>query len=110
MKSIITKTLTGAAVGAVMALGMGQAIAAPTPVAGVIVGDPGETTFKFTNLTESFVSGVGDNLFGFGRVTQINGLNEGDFCANGGDCELTYTFNNYTATEFNPLGEVSTAV
>jgi hypothetical protein len=86
MKSIITKTLTMAAVGAGMALGMGQAMAAPTPVAGVIVGGPGETTFKFSNLTESFVGGVGDELFGFGRVTQINDLNEGEFCANGGSC------------------------
>jgi hypothetical protein len=110
MKSIINKTLTVAAVGAVMALGMGQAMAAPTPVAGVIVGGPGETTFKFSNLTESFVDGVGDNLFGFGRVTQINDLNEGAFCASGGSCELTYTFRDYTVTTFNPAGAVSTAV
>jgi PEP-CTERM motif len=110
MKSIITKTLTMAAVGAGMALGMGQAMAAPTPVAGVIVGGPGETTFKFSNLTESFVGGVGDELFGFGRVTQINDLNEGEFCANGGSCELTYTFSEYTATQFNPAGAVGTAV
>jgi hypothetical protein len=110
MKSIINKTLTVAAVGAVMALGMGQAMAAPTPVAGVIVGGPGETTFKFSNLTESFVDSVGDNLFGFGRVTQINELNEGAFCASGGSCELTYTFRDYTVTTFNPAGAVSTAV
>ena len=110
MNSIITKTLTAGAVGAVMALGMGQAMAAPTPVAGVIVGGAGETTFKFSNLTESFVTGVGDDLFGFGRVTQINGLSEGEFCAGGGDCELTYTFRDYTATVFNPAGAVGTAV
>jgi hypothetical protein len=85
-------------------------MAEPTAVAGVIVGGPGETTFKFSNLTESFVGGVGDELFGFGRVTQINDLNEGEFCANGSSCELTYTFSGYTATEFNPAGAVGTAV
>src|SRR5687768_9397555 len=110
MKSIITKTLSVGTVGAVMELGMGQAIAAPTPVVGVIVGGTGETTFKFSNLTESFVGGVGDELFGYGRITQINDLNEGEFCANGGDCELTYTFSGYTATAFNPAGAVGTAV
>ena len=110
MKNIITKTLTVAAVGAIMALGMGQAMAAPTPVAGVIVGGPGETTFKFSNLTESFVGGVGDNQFGYGSVTQINDLNEGAFCANGGSCELTYTFSDYTLTGFNLTGSLSTAV
>src|SRR5919112_5850772 len=110
MKNIITKTLTVAAVGAVMALGMGQAMATPTPVAGVIVGGPGETTFKFSNLTESFVGGVGDNLFGFGRVTQINDLNQGAFCASGGSCELTYTFSDYSLTGFKLTGALSAAV
>jgi hypothetical protein len=110
MKSIITKTLTMAAVGAVMALGMGQATAAPTPVAGVIVGGPGETTFKFSDLTESFVGKLGDNLFGYGRVTQINNLNEGAFCASGGSCELTYTFSDYSLTGFNSASALSAAV
>ncbi|WP_211103849.1 PEP-CTERM sorting domain-containing protein [Skermanella pratensis] len=64
---------------------------------------PGETTFKFSNLTETFVDSVGDELFGFGRVTQINDLNEGEFCV-AGPCELTYTFTDYTVTSFDPTG------
>src|SRR5688500_10379003 len=110
MKNIITKTLTVATVGAVMALSMGQAMAAPTPVAGVIVGGPGETTFKFSDLTESFVGAIGDSLFGYGRVNQINGLNEDAFCANGGGCELTYTFSDYSLSSFNAAGALSAAV
>ena len=110
MKNIITKTLTVAAVGAVMALSMGQAMAAPTPVAGVIVGGPGETTFKFSDLTENFVGAIGDSLFGYGRVNQINGLNEDTFCANGGGCELTYTFSDYSLAGFKPTGALSAAV
>ena len=39
---------------------------------GVIVGGPGETTFKFSDLTESFVGQLGDNLFGYGRVTAVD--------------------------------------
>jgi hypothetical protein len=61
----------------------------------------------------SFQSSVrvgGGNLFGFGRVTQINDSNEGAFCASGGGCELTYSFRDYTVTEFSPAGAVSTAV
>jgi hypothetical protein len=93
------KKLIGAAALAVLALAAGTAQAAPTPVAGVIVGGPGETTFKFSNLTEQFIGGVGDNLFGFGRVSQINGLFGDDFCVTSG-CELTYTFTDYTVSEF----------
>lgn len=96
---LMGKTFGGAALGAVLALAAGSAQAAPTPVAGVIVGGPGETTFKFSNLTETFVEGEGDTLNGFGRVSQINGLFGTDFCVSG-NCELTYTFSGYRVTEF----------
>jgi PEP-CTERM motif len=99
MKKLICRSFRGVALGAVLALAAGAAQAEPTPVAGVIVGGPEETTFKFSNLTESFVTGVGDTLFGFGRVTQINSLFGEDFCVNG-NCELTYTFTGYQVTEF----------
>lgn len=109
MKSSFMKSLAMAAVGAVLAFSAGQAVAAPTPVNGVIVGGPGETTFKFSNLTESFVSGVGQKLFGFGRVTQINDLQDNGFCVSG-NCELTYTFSDYTVSEFNTSTQLNTTV
>ena len=92
MKSPIAKSFAAAAVGTVLAFGVGQAQAAPTPVSGVLVGAPGETTFKFANITDSFVSKVGDVLNGLGRVSQIQAGNDQmfgtDFCVSG-NCELT---------------------
>src|SRR6187401_1808226 len=92
MKNSITKSLAVAAVGAVLGFGVSQAQAAPTPVGGVLVGAPGETTFKFANITETFVTAVGDTLSGFGRVSQIQAGNDQlfgtDFCVSG-SCELT---------------------
>ena len=109
MKNHMKKSLGVAVVGAVLALGLGQAQAAPTPVAGVIVGGPNETTFKFSNLTETFVTGVGDTLSGFGRVSQINNLFGDDFCSPG-PCELTYTFDNYVVSEFDTSETLNTTV
>jgi hypothetical protein len=109
MNKIMKKSLGMAAVGAVLALGVGQAQAAPTPVAGVIVGGPGETTFEFSNLTQTFVTGVGDVLSGFGRVSQINSLFGDDFCVNSG-CELTYAYDNFVVSQFNTSAELNTTV
>jgi hypothetical protein len=95
------KALAATAIGATLALSVSQAQAAPTPVAGVIVGGPGETTFEFSNLTETFVSGVGQTLSGYGRVTQINNISGNDFCVSG-NCELTYRFDNFVANTFVP--------
>jgi PEP-CTERM motif len=103
------KGLAVAAIGVTLALGASQAQAAPTPVAGIIVGGPGETTFEFSNLTETFVAGVGDVLSGFGRITQVNGLFGNDFCVSG-NCELTYRFDNFVVTSFNPEPSESSAV
>jgi hypothetical protein len=98
MKNPIAKSLAAAAIGTVLAFGVSQAQAAPTPVSGVLVGAPGETTFKFANITDSFVSKVGDVLNGLGRVSQIQAGNDQmfgtDFCVSG-NCELTFSFNNY---------------
>jgi hypothetical protein len=77
-----------------------NASAAPIPVAGVIVGGPGETTLIFSDLTESFVTPQSPNLFGFGHVTQINDLAGNGFCASG-TCELTYVFRDYIPIAFN---------
>jgi hypothetical protein len=109
MLKTFVRVLAATAIGATLALGVSQAQAAPTPVAGIIVGGPGETTFKFSNLTETFVSGVGDVLSGYGRVTQINGLFGTDFCVSG-SCELTYRFDNFVVNTFNPDPEESASV
>ena len=109
MKNIITKTLTVATVGAVMALaGSGHGGT-----------DPGgrrhrrwsrRNDFQVLGPDGKFVGAIGDSLFGYGRVNQINGLNEDAFCANGGGCELTYTFSDYSLSGFNAAGASSAAV
>ena len=97
----LTRSLALAAVGAVLGLGVGQAQAAPTPVGGVLVGAPGETTFKFANITEGFVTAPGQVLNGVGRVSQIQAgttnLFGTDFCVSG-SCELTFSFQGYRVT------------
>jgi len=104
MLKTVVKGLSLAAIGAILALGASQAQAAPTPVAGVLVGAPGETTFKFANITESFVPGVGSVLSGFGRVSQIQAgpvqMFGTDFCVSGA-CELTFSFQGYRVTTFD---------
>ena len=82
MKGIVDKFLITATMGTLMTLGAG-ANATPNPVAGVIVGGPGETTLTFSDLTESFVTPQSPNSFGFGHVTQINDLAGNGFCASG---------------------------
>jgi hypothetical protein len=98
MKNSMTKTFAIAAVSAVLALGVSQAQAAPTPVAGILVGAPGETTFEFANITETFVTGVGSVLNGVGRVSQVQAgdvqMFGTDFCVSGA-CELTFSFQDY---------------
>jgi len=104
MKNFIARSLAVAAVGAMLGLGVSQAQAAPTPVGGIFVGAPGETTFKFANITESFVNSVGDVLNGVGRVSQIQAgstqLFGSDICVSG-NCELTFSFGGYTVTNID---------
>ena len=70
MKNSIARSLAVVAVGALLGLSVSQAQAAPTPVGGVLVGAPGETTFKFANITETFVDS-GRHAKWFCRVSQI---------------------------------------
>jgi hypothetical protein len=107
MRNSVSKSLAVAVAGAVMAFGIGQAEAVPATVAGVIVDDA--TTFVFSNLTESFVDQPGEELFGFGQVTQVNNLTGTAFCANG-PCELTYAFSGYTVSSINTAGSQNNIV
>jgi hypothetical protein len=104
MLKTVAKGLSLAAIGATLALGASQAQAAPTPVAGILVGAPGETTFEFANITESFVTGVGSVLNGVGRVSQVQAGDDQlfgtDFCVSGA-CELTFSFQGYRVTTFD---------
>jgi len=101
MRNSVSKSLVVAAAGAVMVFGIGQAQAVPSTVAGVIVDT--DTTFVFSNLTENFVDAPGEQLFGFGKVSQVNNLTGTAFCA-AGPCELTYAFSGYTVTSINTAG------
>jgi len=92
-----------AAIVAFAVLSFGKAQAAPTSVAGVVVGGPGEATQMSSDLTEAFVTPQSPILFGFGRVTRINSLEGTSFCASG-NCELTYVFRNYVPIAFNVAG------
>ena len=62
MRNSISKSLAVAAAGAVMAFGVSQAQAAPTPVSGVIVDDV--TTFVFSNLDRMAGTGTEDRVIG----------------------------------------------
>jgi hypothetical protein len=97
-----------AAVIAFTALSIGGVQAAPTTVAGVVVGGPGEKTQVFSDLSESFVTPQNPLLFGFGRVTRINNLAGNAFCASG-NCELTYVYRDYVPIVFN-VGAVESNV
>jgi hypothetical protein len=108
MKSIVNKFFITATVGTLMILGAG-AHAAPTPVAGVIVGGPGETTLIYSDLTESLVTPQSPNSFGFGHITQINDLTGNAICVSGA-CELTYVFRDYIPITFNAAGTENSVV
>jgi len=51
--------------------------------------------FEFTNMWESFAQDVGDELEGYGRVTQIDNATNAQFCVG---CELTFHFHDYFVT------------
>jgi PEP-CTERM motif len=107
MKNGSTKSLAIAVAGAVMAFNIGQAEAVPATVGGVIVDT--DTTFVFSNITENFVDQPGQELSGFGTVTQINNLTGTEFCATA-PCELTYAFSGFTVTSINTAGDENNIV
>jgi hypothetical protein len=58
---------------------------------GGVIFDPGPI-FQFANILENQPLGVGQELKGFGIVTQINTNLQNNFCPN---CELTFTFEDF---------------
>lgn len=75
----------------------GSAMADPITVDGIQF--ESGSIFSSAEIYENAVSETGDELTGYGRIDAING--NLDYCAGGGDCELTFTYSNYTATHFN---------
>ena len=55
--------------------------------------------FEVASIYENIITATGQELKGFGEVTQINGVNIGALCAG---CELTYVFDSYIVTALTP--------
>jgi len=83
------------------------AAAVATPASAVVVGGIdfgalGNTAhIETATLAETLVTGVGQNLQGYGLVTTVNGLAGNAYCASP-PCSLYYYFHDYTSTYFDP--------
>jgi len=86
------KFLKAASVAVAVLLG-GVAHAGFVNIGGLNV--PQGAHFEVTSIYENIVVAVGQELKGYGEVSQINGQNISDLCAG---CELTYRFSGYTVT------------
>ncbi|MDP3537297.1 MAG: PEP-CTERM sorting domain-containing protein [Azonexus sp.] len=53
---------------------------------------PGNSNFQVASVYENIVTSVGQELKGYGELTQINGQPISNLCTN---CELTFVFDNY---------------
>lgn len=90
--------LSGAIGGALLLAG--QAVADPITVDGIQF-DSG-MIFGSGQIFENAVSAEGDTLSGYGQINTIGISPDNDeFCAGGGNCELTFAFNNYVVDSFN---------
>lgn len=58
-------------------------------------------TFGVASIYENVITAAGQELAGFGEVTQINGVALSELCAG---CELTYRFGGYEATSLTSTG------
>ena len=72
---------------------------APTPASALNIGGieiPSGINFDVASVFEDLLTAVGQNLSGYGEITQINSVATSTLC--GGACELTYSFTGYTVT------------
>lgn len=91
MKKLVTKVLAAAAV----------ICGASTASAGIVIGGltvPTGAHFEVASLYENVITSVGQTLYGYGEVTQINGQAISELCSG---CELTYTFDSYEVTSLS---------
>lgn len=75
-----------------------SAPASAVVIAGVNVGTG--NSFQVGSVYESVVTQVDDVLTGYGRVNEINGLIQSEFCPGG--CELTFVFGGFKVTSVSP--------
>jgi hypothetical protein len=90
---------------ALTTLGLAVAPAASAVVIGGIdFGATGNTGYlATTTLSETFITGNGQNLRGYGQINTING--DTTYCASDPNCRLFFTFQNYISQNFNtPAG------
>lgn len=91
MKNVILKTVGAALLSAYASMSMAITVGGVTWDENFLL----DFEMKAGDLRESFVTQIGDTLYGYGIVSFINGSNS--FCA----CDLTYTFT-YTVKDIAP--------
>jgi hypothetical protein len=91
MRHFKTAALITGVIGGAMLMA-GQAVADPISVDGIQF-ETG-SVFHAAELYENMISAPGDTLMGYGRIDSIN--SHKNYCAGGGNCELTFTFGDYT--------------
>lgn len=90
---------------ALTAVGLSTAPTASAIVVGMVdFGALGNTGYlATTTLAETFITGNGQELRGYGQINTINGA--ANYCAVDPNCRLFFTFSNYTSQNFNtPAG------
>jgi hypothetical protein len=91
MRHLKTAAIMTGALGGALLLAS-QAVADPLTVDGIQFQTG--SVFHAAEIYENMISAPGDNLSGYGRIDSIN--SNLDYCAGGSNCELTFTFSNYT--------------
>jgi hypothetical protein len=89
------KLIASAAVTSAMAVMSAPASAVLIYGNGGYIDMPTNLVFTVSSAYENLILGSGQTLAGFGEITQINGVSVSSLCSS--NCELTYTFGNYTA-------------
>lgn len=93
MRNIRTAAILTGAIGGALLMA-GQAVADPITVDGIQF--ESGSVLATSQLFENAVSGQGDVLSGYGKINTIGtGVNNDQYCAGGGNCELTFTFGDY---------------
>jgi hypothetical protein len=90
--SSFKKLIASAAVASAMAVMSVPASAAAIYGDGGVINMPSGINFDVSSVYENVVTQQGQELKGYGEISQINGQALSSFCAN---CELTFTFDKY---------------
>lgn len=86
-----------------LAVVAGAALASQVATAGFVniggINIPSNTSIQVASVYENIVTAPGQELKGYGEITQIGGFNIGSLCAG---CELTFVFDNYFVNSISP--------